>query len=206
MKNFINKALSPQLFAMCYLPYLALNLMTVVNVLAITRLCLVFFAVWGVAVCVKTFLFSGKEVYFEKYMALLIGFLAVCFVTQVINFKYGGAAVIGRLAYFALCILVLYSQYKASVESYKKTLLVATRAIGGVVTVAMVASLVMFFTLFTARLPIRAGVNAYVGVAENRLYGVFSSPNVGGMYALILIWCAVVNLYYLKLYLVVLSY
>jgi hypothetical protein len=131
-------------------------------------------------------------------MAILIAFLAVCFITQVINFKYGGAAVIGRLAYFALCILVLYSQYKSSVDSYKKTLIYSTRAISCAITPAIVASLIMFFTLFTGRLPLRAGVSAYVGVAENRLFGVFTSPNVGGMYALILIWCAIVNLHYLK--------
>ncbi len=198
MKNFLNKALSPQLFAMCYLPYLALNLMTVVNILSFTRVCLIFFAVWGVAICVKTFLFSGKSIYFEKYMAVLIGFLAVCFITQVINFKYGGVGVIGRLAYFALCILVLYSQHKASVDGYKKTLIYATRTMSVIITAAMIASLIMFFNLYTGRIPIRAGTDIYLGVAENRLYGVFSSPNVGGMYALILIWCAVVNFYYLK--------
>ena len=38
----------------------------------------------------------------------------------------------------------------------------------------------------------------HVGFAENRLYGVFSSPNVGGMYALVLIWCALINIFYLK--------
>lgn len=198
MKNILNKMLSPQLFAACYLPYLTLNLMTVVNILSITRIFLIFFAAWGVAICIKTFLFSGKGIYFEKYMALLIGFLAVCFITQVINLRYGGVGVIGRLAYFALCILVLYSQYKSTVDDYKKTLLYATRTMSVIITAAMIASLIMFFNLYTGRIAIRSGGEIYLGVAENRLYGVFSSPNVGGMYALILIWCALVNLHYLK--------
>jgi len=138
------------------------------------------------------------DIYLEKYMALLIGFLAICFVTQVINFEYGGVAVIGRLAYFALCILVLYSQYKSTAADYKRTLLYASRVLCSVITPALVASVIMFFFLYNGKILIRDGISVPIGVAENRLFGVFTSANVGGMYSLILIWCAVVNLYYLK--------
>ena len=205
MKKIVEKVLSPQVFAIAYLPWLALNMMTVVNLFDFTRYILVLFAAWGVAVCAKTFLFCGKREMFskkgpwlDKFMAVLIAFIAICLISQVINFKYGGAAVIGRLAYFALCILVLYSQYKSTVGDYKKTLLYASRGLCAVITPAMIASLIMFFNLYHGVISWRGGNVVHLGVHENRLYGVFTSANVGGMYALILIWCAVINIYYLK--------
>lgn len=196
--SIIDKLLSPSLFAICYLPYLALNMLTVVNVLGFTRIFLALFAAWGVCICVRTFLFSGKNAYLEKYTCLLIGFLALCLVSQLVNFGYGGFGPIGKLAFFALCILVLYTQYNSDIEKYKKTLCIATRTVSVVITLAILASLSMFVHLFTATIVGRSGAQTYVGVAQNRLYGVFSSPNVGGMYALILIWCAIYNIYTIK--------
>ncbi|MBQ8606250.1 MAG: O-antigen ligase family protein [Clostridia bacterium] len=196
--DILQKLLSPSLFAMFYLPYLALNMITIVNVQSFTRYFLAFFAMWGFAVCVNTYFFGGKKAYTDKYMLILIAFFALCGISMVINYKYGGTGPIGKLAFFALCILVLYSQFKSGMDDYKKTLLISTRAMSVVITLAMLLSLVMFFNLYTGKITGRAGADMYLGVAQNRLYGVFSSANVGGMYALILIWCAIVSLYNLK--------
>lgn len=196
--DILLKILSPSVFAVSYITYLSLNMMTVVNVLDFTRYFLVFFAAWGFAICVKTYLFSGKNPYLAKNMPVLLVFLAFCFASMLVNFNYGGVSPIGKLAFFALCILLLYSQYGADADSYKKTLVCITRLVSVVITLSMLVSLIMFAHLYTAEIVGRSGATTYVGVAQNRLFGVFSSPNVGGMYALILIWCAVVNIYTFK--------
>lgn len=194
MKKLLDKILSPQLFAICYLPWLAINMVTVINVLDFTRFILIAFALWGVAICAKIYLFGGKTAWTDKGIALLIAFLAACLVSQVINFKHGGFDMIGKLCYFALCILILYSQHSKNAVDHLKTLSIVSRALGVAIGALMLVSDWMFITLFSATVVGRSGVEIKVGFAENRLFGIFSSPNVGGFYALILIWCSLIVL------------
>ncbi len=198
MKKIIDKVLSVKLFAICYLAYLAINLVSVINPQPITRIFLALFAAWGLAICANTYIFGGKHAWTDKWMAVLMAFLAVCLVTELLNFRYGGVRVIGELCFFALCILVLYSQYKQSAEDYKKTMGIIARVLGVVIGVLMAVSDYMFIDIYKGVIEGRNGQLIKVGFAENRLYGVFSSPNVGGFYALVLIWCAVIVLLWAK--------
>ncbi len=198
MKGLLNKILSPQLFALCYLPWLAINMVTLINVMDFTRYVLIGFALWGVAICAKIYLFGGKKSWTEKGIALPIAFLAACLIGQVINFKHGGFDMIGKLCYFALCILVLYSQRDKDVNDYRKSLSVLSRVLGIVIGALMIVSDWMFFNLYSGTVVGRSGVEIKVGFAENRLFGIFSSPNVGGFYALILIWVSFIVLFLSK--------
>ncbi len=191
MKKLLDRALSPQVFALAYLPWLAINMVSVINILDFTRVVLAVYAVWAVAVSVKTFFFSGKSAWTDKGMALLILFLAACLATQVLQFSYGGVDVLGRLCYFALCILVLYSQHGRVTEDYFTSLRWLVILLGVVIGALMLVSDWMFLEMYSATVTVRSGAVAYVGFAENRLFGVFTSPNVGGTFALILIWCSV---------------
>ena len=194
MKRVVDKILSPQLFLLCYLPWLAINMVTVVNILSFTRVVLVLFAAWAVAICVKEYLFGGKQAWVHKGIAVLLFFLAACLMSKVLLYRYGGLDVIGKLCYFSLCILVLYPQRRLQSADYIKMLSVLARTLGIVIGIMMLISDWMFVSVFSSTITIRAGGTANVGFAENRLYGIFTSPNVGGAYALILVWCSFVTL------------
>lgn len=191
MKKVLDKLISPQAFALAYLPWLAVYMVSVVNILPITRVVLAGYAAWAAVVCVRMYVLGGKSAWTHKGMALLIGFLAACLLTQALGFAYGGFAALGRLCYFALCILVVYSQHGCGVSDYYPLLRRAAVVLTVVITVLMLVSDWMFLTMYSATVTVRSGVMANVGFAENRLFGVFTSPNVGGTFALILIWCCV---------------
>lgn len=194
MKQIVKKVLSPQWFAIGYLPWLAVNMATPVNVLDFTRVVLVLFAVWALAICVKEFFFSGKQAWTDKGIAVLLFFLAACLLSQVLLFRYGGLDVIGKLCYFSLCILLLYPQRALQSADYIRLIGVVARVLGVAIGALMLISDWMFIDLFSATITVRAGVVAHVGFAENRLFGVFTSPNVGGICALILLWCSFVTI------------
>ena len=196
MKKILDKVLSPQVFAICYLPWLAINMTSVINVMDFTRFVLIAFAAWAVAIAAKTFFFSGKAPWVEKAQPLLLTFLAACLVSQGLQLNAGGFATVGRLCYFAICLLVLYTQHGCDVEGYRRTMGVLARVMGVVIGVMMAVCDWMFVNLYQGRIEIRNGSNVYLGFAENRLYGIFTSPNVGATYALILIWCSVLVLFW----------
>ena len=108
MKKFMDQVLNPQWFALCYLPFLAINMMQPINPMMFTRVLLAVFAVWGVAVAAKCY-FTGKEIWVKKYLPILLCFLAVCLATEVINFRYGGVRVIGEWCFFAICSYLFFS-------------------------------------------------------------------------------------------------
>ncbi len=198
MKKIVDKVLSPQAFAIGYLPWLAIYMVTLVNVLDITRVVLGIYAVWAFAICVRTYFFSGKSAWTHKGMAVLLFFLAACLFTQVLQFSYGGFDMIAKLCYFALCLLVLYAQHGVDLDGYFRMLRVLVVVLGIVIGLQMLVSDWMFLEMFSATVTMRSGVTARVGFADNRLFGVFTSPNVGGLFALILIWCSVLLIYWSK--------
>ncbi len=198
MKKVLEKVLSPQVFAICYLPWLAINMVTVINIMEFTRIFLALFAVWAVAICVKLYFFSGKGPWIHKSVSILLLFLAACLVSQVLNFSYGGLDSVGKFCYFALCIVLLYSQYQADTMDYVGVLKVLVRILGIVIGIMILVSDWMFVDIFSATIEGRSGVTVNVGFTQNRLFGVFSSPNVGGTFALILIWCSFLTLKWVK--------
>lgn len=197
MKKFVDQVLNPQWFALCYLPFLAINMMQPINPMMFTRVLLAVFAAWGVAVAAKCY-FTSKEIWVKKYLPILLCFLAVCLATEVLNFQYGGVRVIGEWCFFAICILLLYTQNTSDEEGYGKLLKKVSAVLGLTVSVMMIISLWMFVTMTTLQITTRSGNVLNIGFTNNRLYGVFSSPNVGGLFALILIWCSIIGLYLRK--------
>ena len=197
MKKFVNQVLDPKWFALCYLPFLAVNMVQLINPMTVTRVFLVFFALWGVAVAAKCY-FTGKQIWVKKYLPILLCFLAVCLATEVLNFRYGGIRVLGQWCFFAICILLLYTQNTADAEGYAGLLKKVSVALGVVISVMMIVSLWMCVTMYTQDVTIRSGQVLTIGFTKNRLFGVFSSPNVGGLFATILVWCSIITLYLRK--------
>ena len=193
-KKLVDKILNPQVFALFYLSWLAVNMLQVVNPMAFTRVFLAVFAVWGAAVAVRCYLFS-KDSWGWKYMPLLLVFLAVCLVMELVNFQYGGLSSIIELCFFALCIVVLYAQYRAEENVYNDLLKKVTAALGLIISLSMLVSLWMFVNMYSETIETRGGAQIVIGFTQNRLSGLFSSSNVGGLFAVILAWCALATLY-----------
>ncbi len=189
----------PKWFTVCYLTYLAVNMLVVVNPLAISRVFLALFSLWGACVALNTYILSkNKRAWTHKMMPILLAFLGVCATTEIVQFRYGGLHSLISLCYLALCIVVLYAQSEREKTDYFELLKWVATIVGAVVSVTLLISVGMFITVYMGEVVIRSGMTVHFGVYVNRLFGVFSSPNVGGMYALIAIWCAILNLYLRK--------
>lgn len=193
MKNLINKILTPQIFALAYLPWLAINMVSVINILSFTRVILILFALWGVFVSLKMYFSKDKGAWTHKSIMILLVFLAACLFSEGILFKYGGFDALGKLCYFALCIVILYSQYGVRVDDYAKVLGLVAKILGIVIGISMLVSDWMFLDLFKTTIVGRSGATITVGFSQNRLFGLYSSPNVGGMFAIILVWCSIIT-------------
>lgn len=194
MKKLVNNLINPQTFSIYYLSWLAINMIVVVNPLRFTRFVLVFFAIWSVGVAVKIYIINKTFIGSYKYMNILLLFLSSCLLSFLINFSYGGFGSIGRLCYFSLSILILYPQFDIDSMKYTDLLRRAAHSLGIVISIPIAVSLWMFVTMYSKVGVNRAGT-VYIGLSENRLFGVFTSPNVGGSYAIILIWCAMIILH-----------
>lgn len=197
MKKILSKALEPHIFVLCYLVFLAINMVQIINPMSVTRVFLAMFALWGLAVGIRSYL-SGKEAWTGKLMPVLFVFLAVCLAAELFNFSYGGIRVLGEFCFFALCILVLYRQYGSGLATYTKLLKRIATVLGVVLSLMMAVSLWMYVNMISIELVNRAGETVTIGFHINRLFGLFSSPNVGGLFALILLWCSLVTLYLRK--------
>lgn len=193
-KQFISKILEPQLFVLCYLPFLAINMVQIINPMAVTRVFLAVFALWGLASGIHSYL-SGKDVWTGKLMPVLLVFLAICLATELLNYSYGGIRALGEFCYFALCIVVVYRQHKVGVGEYSVLLRRLSAVLGVLISAMMAVSLWMFVNMVSIEIVRRTGETVMIGFYLNRLFGLFSSPNVGGLFALILIWCSIVTLY-----------
>ena len=197
MKKILSKALEPHIFVLGYLAFLAINMVQIINPMAVTRVFLAMFALWGLAVGVRSYL-SGKEAWTGKLMPVLFVFLAVCLAAELFNFSYGGIRGLGEFCYFALCILVLYRQYGSGLSTYSKLLKRIAAVLGVLLSMMMAVSLWMYVNMISIELVNRKGETVTIGFYINRLFGLFSSPNVGGLFALILLWCSLVTLYLRK--------
>jgi hypothetical protein len=131
-------------------------------------------------------------------MPVLFVFLAVCLAAELFNFSYGGIRGLGEFCYFALCILELYRQYGSGLSTYSKLLKRIAAVLGVLLSMMMAVSLWMYVNMISIELVNRKGETVTIGFYINRLFGLFSSPNVGGLFALILLWCSLVTLYLRK--------
>lgn len=178
-----NTVLNFNAFILSYIIFCSINMMTVINIMPITRIFLVFFGIWGIILCAYAYL--CKHLFFNKSMILLIILLIVCGVSNLINYNYGGFTSLGKLFFFGLSILLVYAQgdntYEKQVNLFKKVAI----TLSVVISLALFVSVIMYVCQYSKSLVLRTGVTAYLGLYENRLNGIFSSSNVGGMYAFI---------------------
>lgn len=178
-KIFNNKSF----FKISYVLLLTINFLPIVNIMPFTRVLLAFFALWGVYLFFRDISIQ-KISFFKNGIKSVILLLFVVFAfTYLINFKNDGLYNIVSLGFYFLSAFFLFDNTDNKIN--EKELVIISNGYIIIGFIAAFVSDIMF--LFQVHLPIqnRAGSQVHLGVFENRLFGLFSSPNVGCTFILL---------------------
>jgi len=182
-------------FKIAFVTYSSINLIPIINIQFFTRVFLVFFALWGAAI-VGYDLFVRKLRNYKPIL-LMIAFLAVCLISYLVNFRREGLTNIIRLAFSALSILILFLNDDHSPEHVKWELYRLNLCYSLVTFACVIVSLVFFALNIHFEIIGRIGSTVRFGFLENRLFGVFSSSNIGGSYCFASIAAVLMNRFFL---------
>ena len=171
------------IFRIAYLTFLVVNMFTVFNITLVSRIVLAVFTVWSGLIILYDLVKRGLKYY--RDVALMIVFLLICLVSYLVNFERTGLRGVLTLYYSAVCILILLKTDLKDRDSLKVELSRVATAYAAVASLGALISVIMFITQTFFLLRGWTGQNIRVGVFNNRLHGVFSSPNVGGTIVLI---------------------
>lgn len=182
-------------FKIAFVTYASINLIPIINIQFFTRVFLAFFALWGFAVVLYD-LFARKLRNY-KSIALMVVFLANCLVSYVLSFDHVGLTKIATLAFTSLSVLILFLNDDHSFEQVKKEIYWLNLSFSLVAFCAVLVSLLFFALNVHFEIIGRIGTPVRFGFLENRLFGVFSSSNIGGSYAFASIGMVLINLLYM---------
>lgn len=192
--RFIDLLANKTLFKVAFVTYASINLIPIINIQFVTRIFLAFFALWGFAIVLYD-LFARKLRNY-KSIALMIVFLTNCLLSYFLNFDHVGVTKIATLAFTSLSILILFLNDDHSFEQVKKEIYWLNLSFSIVAFSAVLVSLLFFALNMNFEIIGRVGTTVRFGFLENRLFGVFSSSNIGGSYAFASIAVVVINLLY----------
>ena len=131
-----------------------------------------------------------------KYVIILYGFIAVMFISSLINIKYGYFDNIKTLVWTTIQIGLFYTFYtrmaKNEVIKFVKSIWII---ISGLWFIPIVYSLKQFAFLESYTVKLDDGLVKRQGFVENRLFGIFNDPNYAAITALMII---IASLYFIK--------
>lgn len=155
-----------------------------INVNIISRILLTFFTIWGLLIIISECLAKKGCNYANKNIIFPVAMLIWCFISFIGNWKNNGLYNIFSLYYYGLCILVLYIN-GSFLEQDRKELICIAKLYTWLSLIISSICIYMFLWQKSISFPGRNGYEMRMGVWENRLFGVFSSPNVGGTFFLL---------------------
>ena len=164
-------------FKAAYMAFLLVNIIPVVNHFAYTDLVLLVFMVWGAALLVTDLIRHRLNSYRRRAAVPLLVFFVLCGVSILVNRENALMNSVMRLGVFFLCGAVLY--ITADRDLRREAVTVATVYVAVSALMAAV-SVGMYLIQFRYRFIGPLGEKIRLGVWENRLFGLFSSGNVGG--------------------------
>lgn len=168
-----------------------------INVSIVSRILLAFFSIWGILIVISEILVKRCHNYVNTNTGCLLVMLIWCFISFIGNWNNNGFYNLLSLYYYGLCILVLYVN-DDSLEKSKREL----NAIAKLYTLISLAAASLCIYMFLEQKSFsfigRNGAEMRIGVWENRLFGIFSSPNVGGTFFFIGVSLSLYLLYILK--------
>ncbi len=138
-------------------------------------------------------IFTSRIVFRAKYWYISIAFMVVCGVSTLLNIGGDVTSGIKQMLHSSIFLFLLYMQDpKASEQNYRKLLCRINSIIIAIAFVSAVLSVIMF--LMSIGFFIEQDVAIYrVGFLENRLYGVYTSPNIGALFGIISIVSGCIN-------------
>ena len=183
-------------FKICYFIFLSLNMIQFINVSIFSRLFLAMFSIWGL-------FFLLKQIFIQKFRSLNktniiwpICMLFTCFLSYLWNWDGQGLHNIFLLYYYILCVIILYTPNLA--DKNNRELITISKSYTVLSAITATICICMFFLQTQIQIIGRSGSIMHIGMWENRLFGVFSSPNVGGTFFFIGIVLSIYLLYLIK--------
>lgn len=169
-----------RIYKTAYMAFLLVNIIPMVNHFAYTDLALLAFVIWGVGLLVTDLIKNRLNSYTHRGAVPLLAFYIFCGVSLLLNPHNALLNGLFRLGIFFLCGAVLYITGSDNITTLRQeavTVAIAYTLITGLMAVISVGMyLLQFQYSFTGPL----GENIRIGVWENRLFGLFTSGNVGG--------------------------
>lgn len=141
-------------------------------------------------------LINWKAYIKTKYLWLLIGFCISYVITMILNVKYGFLPGLKTLVWTGFMLLIIYPyRPSAGIDKYKKEFKIISYIYIFYMFIASIWSLIQFFIGFSS-IPYKdeTGYVIPAGVMWGRLWGVFTDPNQGAVFACIAL---VLSLYFI---------
>lgn len=153
--------------------------------------------VWGAALIFYDIL--GKRFFFlASYWYCIVAMLGVYCITILLNLQTNFYMGIKHLIYTAISLMIIYTQNgHTTYKKEKKLLKWINSAIIVIVFCASVISLVMYCLRISIYFE-QNGMTFRQGFLENRLFGVYTSPNVGALFSVICIAAICINSYLVR--------
>lgn len=188
--------LDKNLFLQVYLLVCLLYFMpSSLNVTAIPK---IICFVWSLIILANELLFD-RSFLKSKYWYLLIAISVSFIFTSIFNINSGIFSIFQNFVYMLTFFFIAYTaSLNASNETIKKNMYKFNNIFIVVVMIAALISLIHFFLLISYYVPIGDGRFARQGFMESRLFGVYSSPNVGSLFGFISIVLVVINHFLMK--------
>ena len=139
------------------------------------------------------FIKKNLKSYFKKEYYFLLIFCVTCFISILVNFERSGLHNLSWLILTAICFFVLMKREDTDEKNIRREIRIFINIFSIVMLIAFLISLSMFVLQHHSVFRNRADFAIHLGFFQNRLYGVFASPNVGGSYAFVTIFICLLN-------------
>lgn len=184
--------LNRQLFSVIYIIICILWFFPVLGsyINIISKLCFC----WGAALIAYD-LFTKRQLFKSYKSILLVLFIGSYFITTLLNHQDMLYMGVKHIIYSGILLFVLYAQdYNKSEEKYKKYLKQLNNII---IIIALTASAISFVLyIMNYSFVIESGEESIrQGFLENRLFGVYTSPNTGALMSIISMLLSLMNYY-----------
>ncbi len=188
------KVFDSSLFRVLMVAFASINMIPLFNDLFLSRVLYAFFAGWALLLLVyKTFVL--KTLFKPKYSVLLFGFFVLAGISILVNYKNNFSHNVMTIYMPVVFAFLLY------VPDTGKGLMREIRAISGFFIgftfLVSMASFVMYMFQISFTFLNRNGVTIRQGFLENRLFGLYISPNVGVVFAVTSIALTFVSLFFI---------
>ncbi|WP_138276107.1 O-antigen ligase family protein [Enterococcus avium] len=188
-KNILNRDLYRKItLVICLLYFMP-------STLSLTNLPMKIAFLWGLLIALYEFLIK-KNFFNMKYKWLLIAILLSFFITIILNINHLFLPSVYNFGYLIISLVVFFpADIKQTQEQRKEEMYTFNMIFIGVVFIAAVVSLVQFLFLISYHVPTGTpGLLARQGFMEHRLFGIYTSPNVGEIFGYCSIVLSVINL------------